>query len=205
MLWLMAWHIFFLQQRIAGKFVVVCEINCIAPRGHARAFTSIKVKYNTLCLQANVYLKLLAALKDIMFIEEPIVLMKISPVDPIDPLGELHLSALLLMLIYSRDCVKKASKEWGWLRGQWHAQLFVCCVIMWRTNDLSHCLFCCPPLCLCPFSHSTLIPTKDPLRQVNSLGGYLWKCLASIWMGKHQVLQNCSPNLRLNFIFEITN
>jgi len=128
----MAWHIFFLQQRIAGKFVVVCEINCIAPpmfdkhlaavffffvffliksRGHARAFTSIKVKYNTLCLQANVYLKLLAALKDIMFIEEPIVLMKISPVDPIDPLGELHLSALLLMLIYSRDCVKKASKE----------------------------------------------------------------------------------------------
>lgn len=57
------------------------------------------------------YLKSLAALNDIMFIEEPIVLMEISPVEPIDPLGALQLSALLLMMIYSRDSVKKASEE----------------------------------------------------------------------------------------------
>lgn len=57
------------------------------------------------------YLKSLAALKDIMFIEEPIVLMKISPVEPIDPLGTLQLSILLHMLIYSHDSVKKASEE----------------------------------------------------------------------------------------------
>ncbi len=29
--------------------------------------------------------------------------------------------------------------------------------------------------------------------------------LLSLCMGKHQILQNCSLNLRLNFIFEITN
>lgn len=57
------------------------------------------------------YLKSLAASEDIMFIEEPIVLMKISPVEPIDPLGALQRSALLLMLIYSRESVKKASEE----------------------------------------------------------------------------------------------
>ncbi len=28
--------------------------------------------------------------------------------------------------------------------------------------------------------------------------------LLSVWTGKHQILQNCSPSLRLNFIFEIT-
>lgn len=39
------------------------------------------------------------------------MLMKISRVEPIDPLGALQLSALLLMLIYSRDSVKKASEE----------------------------------------------------------------------------------------------
>ncbi len=29
--------------------------------------------------------------------------------------------------------------------------------------------------------------------------------LLSLWMGKHQTLQNCLPSLRLNVIFEITN
>ncbi len=64
------------------------------------------------------YLKALAALKDIMFMEEPIVLMKISPVEPINPLGALQLSVLLHMLIYSHDSVKKANEEWRWLRGR---------------------------------------------------------------------------------------
>lgn len=57
------------------------------------------------------YLKALAALKDIMFMEEPIVLMKISPVEPIDPLGALQHSVLLHMLIYSHGSVKKANEE----------------------------------------------------------------------------------------------
>lgn len=64
------------------------------------------------------YLKALAASKDIMFMEEPIVLMKISPVEPIDPLGALQLSVLLHMLIYSLDSVKKPARSEGDWEGE---------------------------------------------------------------------------------------
>ncbi len=102
------------------------------------------------------YLKALAALKDILFMEEPLVLMKISPVEPINPLGALQLSVLLHMLIYSHDSVKKGDWEGEnkrvlhrAARPVCHAQPFVCCVITWRTNNPSLALFLLlSPLCM---------------------------------------------------------
>ncbi len=54
--------------------------------------------------------------------------------------------------------------------------------------------------------------SKVPLRQVMSLSGHLWNasraCKCSSYLferGNCQIVQNCSPTLGLNFIFDITN
>ncbi len=54
--------------------------------------------------------------------------------------------------------------------------------------------------------NQSLFKTRHVIRRpsLKRLSG-IQEQLLSLWMGKHQILQNCSLSLRLNFIFEITN
>ncbi len=79
----------------------------------------------------------------------------------------------------SFSCCWIMNTDLNW--GKWGPQFFRCC--------------------------SGIFSKFKTLRQVMSLGGHLWNVQAQLlspWMGKHQILPNCSLCIRFNFIFEIT-